>query len=106
MTYHAFQAISDVDRALVTRIGPTRIAANSAKYLGCNPGVKAKRKSYIKVAANPIAMFYEPMKSMPTILGHTPKVPSRQMERMVTTLRSYLHSTMARHAQTTSLRIG
>jgi hypothetical protein len=28
-TYHAFQAISDVDRTLVARIGPTTIAATS-----------------------------------------------------------------------------
>jgi hypothetical protein len=40
------------------------------------------------------------------IQAHTPRVPSTQMERTVTTLRSHFHKTMARHAQTTSLRVG
>jgi hypothetical protein len=48
----------------------------------------------------------EPNKSKVTIRGHAPKVPSTQMERGMTTLRSNLQITIARHAQTTSLRKG
>jgi hypothetical protein len=56
-------------------------------------------------AVNPVALSIS--RSIDAIiLGHIPKVPSKQMERMVTTLRSYFHRTMARHTQTTSLRIG
>ncbi len=49
----------------------------------------------------------EPARSSLSSEGvHAPKVPSTQKERRATTLRSNFQRTMARHAQTTSLRTG
>ena len=103
-TYHAFQAMNDVDRRLVTRIGPTKITAASPGCLVIF--FTAWKKSYMKATVSPHRDVLWDNQINATILGHTPKVESKQMERMATTLRSYFHRTIARHTKTTSLSMG
>jgi len=71
VTYHAFQAMSDVNRRLVIRIGPTKIAVISPSNLeGCFnlSGLTLvwmfQFQSYMEAAVSPIATFCEPIKSM------------------------------------------